>query len=579
MKINVLSSEVVNQIAAGEVVERPASAIKELVENSLDSGATSISVDLEGGGMTLIRVTDNGCGMGQKDLELSILRHATSKLKAIDDLFSIGTLGFRGEALPSIAAVSKLRIQSKEPADNAGHELICSGGEILELKPVGMPQGTIVEVRGLFFNTPARLKFMKSETAESQRVVQVIERLAFSHPSVRFTLTIDSRIVLQTLGNNNLIDTALAVFGASAAKQLRSFGPVQGKTVGLSGILGTPALHRNNRTWQTLFLNGRYIEHRGLAFALEEAYRTLLPIKRYPVGVIHITMNPQEVDVNVHPTKVEVRLQDERAVVGEVITMLRAQVELMTQAKEQIAVSCETAADYSFKSGGSTIGPLLPAMRFEDPAPMPKRDSYGGERPVAPAIREQISILPAIASYRLIGQVLHSYILVEKKGKLVIIDQHAAHERILFEQFIRSIEGYVQELAIPISVDFGSYAHFVPRFLEPLNELGFRLEPFGGNTYLLRSIPATYRGHFDEQTLRDLMSELSTERTSSVWEKVAISLACRSAIKANTRLSASEMVELLDQLYACALPVTCPHGRPIELEYSEDELFKLFHPR
>ncbi|MDP3488120.1 MAG: DNA mismatch repair endonuclease MutL [Bacillota bacterium] len=579
MKINVLSSEVVNQIAAGEVVERPASAIKELVENSLDSGATSISVDIEGGGMTLIRVTDNGCGMGQKDLELSILRHATSKLKVIDDLFSIGTLGFRGEALPSIAAVSRLRMQSKEPSDNAGYELLSTGGEVVGTNPVGMPQGTIVEVRDLFFNTPARLKFMKSETAESQRVVQVIERLAFSHPDVRFTLTIDSRIVLQTLGNNNLIDAALAVFGASAAKQLRSFGPVQGKTVGLSGILGTPSLHRNNRTWQTLFLNGRYIEHRGLGFALEEAYRTLLPVKRYPVGVIHITMNPEEVDVNVHPTKVEVRFQDERAVVGEVIIMLRAQVELMTQAKEQSSVSYETAADYSLESGGVEAGLVLPAMRFEDPTPIPRRESYGGERPLAPTIREQISILPAIASFRLIGQVLHSYIIVEKKGRLVIIDQHAAHERILFEQFTKSMQGYVQELIIPVSVDFGSYAHFVPRFLEPLNELGFRLEPFGGNTYLLRSMPVTYRGHFDEQTLHDLMSELSTERTSSVREKVAISLACRAAIKANTRLSASEMVELLDQLYACTLPVTCPHGRPIELEYSEDELFKLFHPR
>ena len=578
MKINVLSSEVVNQIAAGEVVERPASAIKELVENSLDSGATSISVDIEGGGITLIRVTDNGCGMGRKDLELSIVRHATSKLKVIDDLFSIGTLGFRGEALPSIAAVSRLRIQSKELADNVGHELVSTGGEVVGINPVGMPQGTIVEVRDLFFNTPARLKFMKSETAESQRVVQVIERLAFSHPDVRFTLTIDSRIVLQTLGNNNLIDAALAVFGASAAKQLRSFGPVQGKTVRLSGILGTPALHRNNRTWQTLFLNGRYIEHRGLGFALEEAYRTLLPVKRYPVGVIHITMNPEEVDVNVHPTKVEVRFQDERAVVGEVITMLRAQVELMNQANEQVAVSRETTADYFLEAGHDSVGPSLPAMRFEDPIPMPKTENYR-ERNAAPSIREQISILPAIASYRLIGQVLHSYILVEKKGRLVIIDQHAAHERILFEQFMKSMQGYVQELAIPISVDFGSYAHFMPRFLEPLNELGFRLEAFGGNTYLLRSMPATYRGHFDEQTLHDLMSELSTERTSFVREKVAISLACRAAIKANTRLSASEMVELLDQLYACTLPVTCPHGRPIELEYSEDELFKLFHPR
>jgi len=284
-------------------------------------------------------------------------------------------------------------------------------------------------------------------------------------------------------------------------------------------------------------------------------------------------MNPQDVDVNVHPTKVEVRFQDERAVVGEIITLLRAQVELMNQAREQVAVAIGTAEYYAPKSSSDPAGATLPAMRFEEPTSIPRRESNATE------VREQISLLPAIAPYRLIGQVLHSYILVEQRGKLVIIDQHAAHERILFEQFMKSIEEYVRELAIPISVDFGSLAHFVPRFLDPLNELGFRLEPFGGNTYLLRSMPATYRGHFDEQTLTDLISELSAERTNSVREKVAISLACRAAIKANTRLSAAEMVELLDQLYACALPVTCPHGRPIELEYSSEELFKLFHPR
>lgn len=579
MRINVLSSEVINQIAAGEVVERPASAIKELVENSLDAGATEISVDIEAGGLRLIRVTDNGRGMSEEDLILSIMRHATSKLFAIDDLFSINTLGFRGEALPSIAAVSKLRLLSREKDSPVGYELLCNGGETQGVNPVGMRHGTVVEVRELFFNTPARLKFMKSETAESQRVVQVVERLAFSHPAVRFTLSIDNRIVLQTLGNNNLIDVALAVFGSSAAKQLRLLGPVEGRAVTLSGVLGTPALHRNNRTWQNLFLNGRYIEHRGLAFALEEAYRTLLPVKRYPVGIIHITIDPQEVDVNVHPTKVEVRFRDERAVVGEVITLLRAQVEQMHLPEPAQNTFEVCAEEYSaVQPSAVTIQQPLPAMRFEEPSPLPPRSTSSGPQ-TPPLAREQVVVMPAVAPYRLIGQVLNSYILVEKRGKLVIVDQHAAHERVLFEQFSKSLESYTQELAIPVSIDFGSTAHFVPRYLNSLNELGFRLEHFGGSTYLLRSLPRTYRGHFDENTLIDLISDLSAERGDTMREKVAISLACRAAIKANTKLSASEMVELLDQLYACVLPVTCPHGRPTELEYGEDELFKLFHPR
>lgn len=564
MKINILPSEVVNQIAAGEVVERPASALKELVENSLDAGATSVAVDIEGGGLTLIRVTDDGCGMSSEDLKLSVVPHATSKLKGIDDLFSIDTLGFRGEALPSIAAVSKLRLLSREASTDIGYELSGLGGESYALNPVGMPQGTIVEVRDLFFNIPARLKFMKSETSEAQRIVQVMERLAFSHPNVRFTLRMDNRIVLQTNGNNNLIDVALTIFGSSAAKQLRTFGPVAGRTVRINGVLALPALNRNNRAWQSFFLNGRYIEHRGLAFALEEAYRTLLPMRRYPIGVIHLHINPQEVDVNVHPTKVEVRFRDERAVVGEVLTLLRAQVEEMLR----------PAATVERLSIDGTNNQQLPPMAFVETIYKPSESVT-----LQPTVREQISLLPSVATYRLIGQVLQSYILVEKHGKLVIIDQHAAHERILFEQFIESLSGTVQELLIPLNIDFGSTAHFVPHYLKPLSQLGFKLEYFGGTTYLLRSMPETYRGHFDQQTLVELVNELAAERSSQVREKVAISLACRAAIKANSRLASSEMVELLDQLYACSLPATCPHGRPIELEYSEDDLFKLFHPR
>lgn len=559
-------------------MERPASAIKELVENSLDAGATDLSVDIEGGGLSLLRVTDNGHGMEREDLELCILRHATSKLRVIDDLFSIASLGFRGEALPSIAAVSHLRIQSRLQGAENGFELLCSGGEVTGLNPVGMPQGTIVEVRDLFYNTPARLKFMKSETSESQRVVQTVERLSFSHPAVRFTLSIDHRIVLQTPGNTNLIDSAVAIYGASTAKQLRLFGPVKGRSISLRGVLGTPALHRNNRAWQSLFLNGRYIEHRGLSFALDEAYRTLLPSKRYPVAILHMEIAADEVDVNVHPTKVEVRFRDERAVIGEAITMLRAQIEAMARGSAEVAASTEVVEpssshtpEFRAKPHFTPISPL----RFEEPSPR----EYRPVSAPAPTVREQISIFPAVASYRLIGQVQNSYLLVEKQGKLVVVDQHAAHERVLYEQFARSRGGQVQELAIPISIDFGASAHLVARFLATLLEIGFSLEHFGGSTYLLRSMPRTYKGRFDEEVLKELVAELGAERAVDLHEKVAINLACRAAIKANTRLSPAEMVELLDQLYATNLSITCPHGRPVEIAYSEEDLFRLFHPR
>ena len=558
MGIRVLDADVINQISAGEVVERPASAVKELVENALDAQASDVTVEVEGGGLDLIRVTDNGHGMDRSDLAVSVLRHATSKLRSIDDLFSLTSLGFRGEALPSIAAVSHLSIKSRPQGSGHGYLLVCMTGEPQNIQAVGMPKGTIVEVRQLFANIPARLKFMKSATAEAQRIAICVERLALSHPAVRFTLILDGRIALQTPGTDCLLDTAAAVYGTDAAKHLWAF-PATKSHITLAGVLARPALTRHNRAWQFFFLNGRCIEHRGLSFALDEAYRTLLPGKRYPVAVLHITMDPRDVDVNVHPAKTEVRFCDERSVVSEVIARLKTKVAEMTRPGEGLS-----RPSLLHKT------PLLEAENFL----LAGSVGSGTLSALPPA---QVSFLPNVA-YRLVGQVMNSYLLIERDGKLVIVDQHAAHERILFEELLKKETLEVLDLAIPMTVALGS-AVVSEDHLAALARMGIICELFGGGTYLVRSFPAVYRGYFDEQTLRELLTDLNEDKSKlDRMESMAQALACRAAIKANTKLSPADMVELLDRLYRTDRAVSCPHGRPVEIEYTGEELFRLFHP-
>jgi len=561
LSINVLSTELANQIAAGEVIERPSSAVKELIENSLDAGATHISIEIAQGGLTLLRVTDDGLGMSGDDLRLCLLRHATSKLQTIDDLFSITTLGFRGEALPSIAAVSHLTLQSRLRVAEEGQEIICSGGQILDSRPVGMPPGTTVAVRDLFFNTPARLKFMKSASAEGQKVLQVVERIALSHPSTRFTLKIDDRVVLQTQGNNNLVDAALSVYGVAVAKQLHYFAPQGARSLTLSGVLGDFSLHRHNRLWQTIYLNGRYIESRRLSAILEQAYRTLLPPKRSPVAILHLQVPASEVDVNVHPTKVEVRFRDEQAICGAFMNILRQQLEVIA--------GRQVGRDQTPVAGKVTRPELIPWQQAAPHIFVERREQ---------SIPSQLTILPPTAPYRLIGQFGLSYILIEKQGRLLIVDQHAAHERVLWEQFMTHSHG-VQALSIPIPIDFGPAGYELAPQLTQLENLGFALEHFGGNTYLLRTMPTTYLGNFNAEVVREIALGIESDHAPNWEETFAAKLACRAAIKAGTRLSPSEMVELLDKLYATNLPVTCPHGRPIEISFTEDELYKLFHPK
>jgi len=560
MKINVLSTELANQIAAGEVVERPSSAVKELVENALDANAQNVTIDIADGGLGLIRVTDDGCGMDAADLRLCLMRHATSKLQTLSDLFAISTLGFRGEALPSIAAVSTVEISSRTREGEEGYRLTCRGGKMLEFAPVGMPIGTTVEVKDLFFNTPARLKFMKNPSAEGQKVLQILERLAFSNPLVRFTFSIDRRVVLQTPGNGSLIDVAQAIYGAKTSAMMRAFPKVQSKSLALSGAIGLPALHRHNRLWQSFFLNGRYIENRRLTAILEQVYRTLIPSTRYPVAILHLEVAVQDVDVNVHPTKVEVRFRDEQSILGEFATLLRHQ--LLGMAEREFPVNVVNDAVPENK-----ITPIVFPSYTEFQAPNQTNGS-----PL------QLTLIKAEADYRLIGQVGLAYILVEKQGKLVIVDQHAAHERILWEQFMAQ-KPAVQTLAVPITIDFGPSAHFIPSYAPHFAELGFELEHFGGNSYLLRSIPVTYLGNFEPEVLRSLLLDLDAEDLRRGHEALAAKLACRAAIRAGTKMSPSEMVELLDQLYSAKLPFSCPHGRPVEISFSESEIYALFHPK
>lgn len=576
VRIAVLANDVIDQIAAGEVVERPASAVKELVENSLDAGATHIEVEIAGGGRELIRVTDNGSGITAADLPTAVLRHATSKLQSVADLFCISSLGFRGEALPSIASVSRFSLSSRTADSATGHQIRMNGGSFAGLGEIAMPHGTQVEVRDLFYNTPARLKFLKSQTAESQRIVTTVERMILSRPDVRIVLRIDGRVALDGPGNGRIVDAAAAVFGAKPARQLRRLKTVHTAAFTLDGLLGVPELNRNNRTWQYFFINGRYIEHRGLSFALEEAFRSLMPVRRYPVAVLSLSIPAGTVDVNVSPTKVEVRFQDERSVVSALIGALRSEVEsLFTLAaeKDHDVVSRVTPE--------STAGQVAEGRPEAFPRLREDLDFFATRAVPLPSqqVRAEVHIEHQTRRYRLIGQALNSYILLERENALAIVDQHAAHERILYEQFRRSDEKRVQQLAVPLNIDFGSHASLVPAFLPAFAAAGFEMEHFGGTAFLLRSMPDTFRGDFSEETLLDMMQELTGNQVHNQQEKVAVALACRAAIKAGTRLTSAEMIDLLDKLYETDLSVTCPHGRPVELAFDGERMFRMFHPR
>ena len=569
MPIRVLEPEVVSRIAAGEVVERPASVVKELVENSLDAASSQISVESRGGGVSLIRVTDNGVGIPSAELELAFQRYATNKIDGLDDLESISSLGFRGEALPSIAAVAQVDIVTCATGESAGNYLSLKEGVTVNQGSQGRSQGTTVAVRNLLRNVPARLKFLKSPATENSHIANVVSQYALAFPEVKFTLSIDGRTVLRTPGSSKLIDSIIEVYGLEIARNMLELSDEDGGWEGgstfssllVGGMVGSPTISRSSRNYLSFFVNRRWISSRLLSWAVEEAYHGLLMQGKHPVAIINISLPVEDVDVNIHPTKAEVKFQNERLVFGAIQKAVRrALIELAPVPRIE-----EVATTYG--------APAAPAQPLWAP---PAAD----RRPTSPPPVAQPTPTISLPALRLLGQLSSSYIVAEGPEGLYIIDQHAAHERILFEQIQQQSsqrEVEVQGLLEPATLEVSpKQDEILKSHYENLDEFGFSIEPFGDRTYLVRAIPVLLHRKDWARALRELLDSLSAGDRGDWREKLAISFACHGAVKAGQVLTDDEMRELLRQLEQTAAPSTCPHGRPTIIHLSSGQLEREF---
>ncbi|QCT02685.1 DNA mismatch repair protein MutL [Paenibacillus algicola] len=656
-KIHILDEHIANQIAAGEVVERPASVVKELVENAMDAGSTVIEVSVEEGGLHSIRVTDNGSGIEPDDCETAFYRHATSKISQGRDLFQITSLGFRGEALPSIAAVSKVTLTTSSNTDGRGRRIVIEGGQLKVNEDTAAPRGTDFIVKELFYNTPARLKYMKTIQTELGHISDYMYRLALSRADIAFTVRHNGNVLLQTMGGGDTRNVIAAIYGTGTAKAML---PIEAEDMDyrISGFISRPDWTRANRNAMSFIVNGRYIRSYALTQAVLRGYHTMLPINRYPLMVMKLDMHPSLVDVNVHPSKLEVRFSKEAeltALIQEAVQkVLMQEVLIPRPAKQHIgkegaayiqeqlsfprqgmgdpqaaaphhaAKPFEPAEDRSVKEAKATpsklseatrqeAGPHAPELReaaaasydVQKPAsrsssgmPASSGNNFkpGGQREssLSPAAR-QVSKdwlqtgggaapeIPAFPELSLIGQHHGTYLIAQNDTGLYLIDQHAAHERInyedYFEKFGRPADAS-QELLLPITLEFTpSDALKLKERLHWFEQVGVYLEHFGGQTFLVRSHPYWFPKGEERDLIIEMAEWVLQERNidlSKLREASSIMASCKASIKANQKLTEAESVKLLDRLAACRQPYTCPHGRPIVISFSTYDLEKLF---
>lgn len=610
-RLHQLSSEVITKIAAGEVIERPTSVVKELLENSVDAGATRIDVEIEQGGVDLIRVVDDGCGIAAADLPLAFASHATSKLANVDDLFRIGTLGFRGEALASIGGVSQATLQSKTSEETSGAEISCQGGVISSVRPWNGATGTRIEVRNLFFNTPVRRTFLRATGTEFGHVSEVFTRLALAHPRLHLNLGHNGKIVYEIPSGMEMKDRLGLFFGADLGERIFPFEARQGAAL-LHGYIADPAYERGNAKLQYLFVNGRWIRDRSLGHALQEAYRGLLMAGRYAVAFLFLELPPDQVDVNVHPTKSEVRFRDAQAMHHLVFAAIRERLQ-KENLTGQLRIPTKSAASGviegasfqdapGFFSGPSS--PSAPVLPFPSASPNPRSGNHvapptpANYIPSAPPIAKDhgliqtapvtpeetpSSLKPAPEIFKVL-QLYDAYLVVETPEGMLVIDQHALHERILFEQLKNRLQLdrlESQRMLIPEPVDLP--AEQAAKALEQrdaLAQLGLEIEDFGGGTLLLTSYPAILGKQPPQTILRAVVDYLvSKERPpgrEQVLNELLSLMACHAAVKAGDRLKADEISALIAQRHLVADTHHCPHGRPTSLLLSRQELDRQF---
>ena len=580
MPIRILAPHEAAKIAAGEVIERPASVVKELVENALDAGATRVAVEIREGGLALIRVADNGCGIEPGELRLAFERHATSKVASEDDLWRVSTLGFRGEALPSIAAAGEVELLTRVQGNDVGARIRLRDGEISDEGAGAASPGTTFSVRRLFSTQQPRLRFLRSPASESTQVSSVVVHYAMAYPEVRFELTVDGRVTLQTDGAGSLIDAIAAVYGADVAGAAIEIDapPASEGEAGVRGVVIEPRLHRSTRNYIGLYVNRRWVKNRTLTFAVGEAYQGMLPIGRHPIAVLDLRVPADEVDVNVHPTKAEVRLRREREVFG---VLQRAVRRALSGAS---TVPFASTSIWGGADGRSALDvpplflrtpPVQPPLPHE---PLPQaRDGVLASSSAAP-----VAMIDRLPLLRPVGQVGNTYVVAEGPEGMYLLDQHAAHERVLYERFLASVRtgsADVQGLLAPLTLELGAEQRaLLAEHADAFVRLGFEIDHFGDAAYVVRSVPAALAGDDLARHIAELLDRMSRDFTDAAdpAHRVAASLACHAAVRAGMSMSADEQRELLRQLEASESPRTCPHGRPTTIHLTADAIAREF---
>ena len=649
MAIQLLDQNTINQIAAGEVVERPASVVKELMENAIDAGATAITVEIREGGIGFIRITDNGCGIPKQELSLAFKRHSTSKIRSAEDLLTVSSLGFRGEALSSIAAVSQVELITKTADSLTGSRYQIEGGVEKGLEEVGAPDGTTFISRNLFFNVPARRKFLKTAQTEGSHVADLVEKIALSHPEISIRLIVNNQNKLHTSGNHNLKDIIYTIYGREITANLIPL-KIEHEVVRVTGFIGKPVIARGNRNFENYFINGRYIKSALISKAIEDGYKSYMMQHKYPFTMLHFEVEPEYIDVNVHPSKMELRFKDGETMyrviqqaIAEALSgkELIPQVTLGNEHKEEKAAVSEPVVKKE--------EPIVPVKKAETRAPEPfevkRREVLGIAEPRAPYPEKPKTPVPSyvqspnrptvrpVTSYqssenilkdkmiqkpkeeprqetkpvpkqeakqmemfdnrllseksrfrhRLIGQVFDTYWLVEFNDNLYIIDQHAAHEKVLFEKnfaSLKSREYTSQFISPPIILTLSMQEEeLLKRHMKIFTDIGFEIEHFGGNEYAVRAVPDNLFSLAKKELLLEMLDGLTEENmgtaSETIYNRIA-TMSCKAAVKGNHRLTDREANELIDQLLSLDNPYTCPHGRPTIISMSKYEMEKKF---
>ena len=644
-RINILDEHTSNKIAAGEVVERPASVVKELVENSIDAGAKNITIEIEEGGIELIRVIDDGVGIYADDISKAFLPHATSKIVSVDDIYNINTLGFRGEALPSIASVSQVNFRSKTADANFGKEISISAGEVLSINDIGMNTGSIMEVRNLFFNVPARKKFLKTTSREGSLVNDIVTRIALSYPDISFKLFNNNKKVLLTYGDNNLASTIRTIYGKTIYEDIIEFSNHEDSYIRIYGYVGRESIARGSRNNQSIYVNNRYIKNKTIVAAVENAFKSFSTVNKFPFFVLFIDIPADNIDVNIHPTKAEIKFKDERMIFKAVFDTVhsalkndvfnsfatdqeqlnvdvniqspllieeqhisdekREQIDLletkssllkepsindiyssvtMNDIKKEENIYNELKAATVAKNTIKNDVPIEPTVNYEETSYSQSytENSYEEQYEPKEKVDEKVPVAK-FADLRVIGQFNKTYILAEYLDCLYIIDQHAAHEKILFEKYRNDIEEkstIIQPLLIPMVLELSidDYECYIEN-KSLFEESGFIIDEFGDNTISLKEVPY-FLGKLDSKKLFldmiDNLKNMGSGKTVEVKINKIASMACRAAVKANDYLTEIEMKELIEQLRYIEDPFHCPHGRPIIIKMTNYELDKKF---